>query len=385
MRKAAIPNPAESPKPVIGIDLGTTNSALAFSSGDTVEIFPIPQLVHPGEVREEPLLPSFLFLEEGAPITGTLALRKGMENAGRLVSSAKSWLSNAAADRNAPILPPTAPQGVQRVSPVDASRLYLSHLRDAWNEKHPELPFDAHQILVTVPASFDTVARELTLKAAAGAGYPEVVLLEEPQAAFYNWIERYPDWRDLVHVGDLILVVDIGGGTTDFSLIAVREQAGEIVLERIAVGDHILLGGDNVDAAMAHHVAQSLKQKLDALQFHALSQQTRAAKENLLSEESTEASHPITILGRGTGLVGGTVKTKLLREDLNRILLDGFLPIVSIKDTPEIRQSGLSEMGLPYAGGRCDHSSPGALPASSIRDTDAYSFQRRRPAGEARA
>ena len=334
---------------MIGIDLGTTNSALAYTRGDAVEVFAIPQLVHPGEVREEPLLPSFLFLEDAGPITGVLGQRKGLENAGRLVASAKSWLSHAGVDRNAAILPPNAPEGVKKVSPVEASRRYLSHLRDAWNEKHPEAPFDAHQVLVTVPASFDAVARELTLKAAQEAGYGSVVLLEEPQAAFYNWIDRHPSWRELVSVGDLVLVIDIGGGTTDFTLIAVREQAGEVTLERIAVGDHILLGGDNIDAALAHHVAQGLTQKLDSIQFHALWQQCRAAKESLLAEGSKEAAHPITILGRGTGVVGGTIKTKLQRADLNRILLDGFLPMASIEDAPEGRQGSLSELGLPYA------------------------------------
>ncbi len=336
-------------KPVIGIDLGTTNSALAYTRGDAVEVFEIPQLVHPGEVRDETLLPSFLFLEEAGPITGVLAQRKGLENAGRLVSSAKSWLSHSGVDRNAAILPPNAPEGVKKVSPVEASRLYLKHLRDAWNAKHPNEIFDAHQVLVTVPASFDAVARELTLKAAEEAGYKGVVLLEEPQAAFYNWIERHPNWREIVGVGDLILVIDIGGGTTDFSLIAVREQAGEITLERIAVGDHILLGGDNIDAALAHSVAQTLTQKLDSIQFHALWQQCRAAKESLLAEGATQSTHPITILGRGTGLVGGTIKTKLKREDLNRILLDGFLPIVALKDAPDMGHGGLSELGLPYA------------------------------------
>ena len=336
-------------KPVIGIDLGTTNSALAYTSGEAVEVFEIPQLVHAGETREEPLLPSFLFIEDAGPITGILAQRKGLENAGRLVSSAKSWLAHAGVDRNAAILPPNAPEGVQKVSPVEASRLYLNHLREAWNAKHPEQPFDAHQVLVTVPASFDAVARELTLKAAEAAGYRGVVLLEEPQAAFYNWIERHPQWRELVSVGDLILVIDIGGGTTDFTLIAVREQAGEITLERIAVGDHILLGGDNIDAALAHTVAQTLPKKLDAMQFHALWQQCRAAKEALLAEGNKEDSHPITILGRGTGLVGGTIKTKLKREDLERILLDGFLPKVGLDEAPETRSTGLSEFGLPYA------------------------------------
>jgi molecular chaperone DnaK (HSP70) len=336
-------------KPVIGIDLGTTNSALAYTQGEAVEIFQIPQLVHPGEVREEPLLPSFLFLDDGGPITGVLAQRMGLENAGRLVSSAKSWLSHAGVDRNAAILPPNAPEGIQKVSPVEASRLFLSHLRDSWNTRHPQEPFDTHQVLVTVPASFDAVARELTLKAAEEAGYRSVVLLEEPQAAFYNWIDRHPAWRDLVSVGDLVLVIDIGGGTTDFTLIAVREQAGEITLERIAVGDHILLGGDNIDAALAHNVAQTLPKKLDALQFHALWQQCRAAKESLLADNARETAHSITILGRGTGVVGGSVKTKLKREDLNRILLDGFLPIVSLEDAPEVRHGSLSEFGLPFA------------------------------------
>ena len=335
--------------PVLGIDLGTTNSALAYSHGDAVEVFQVPQLVHPGETREESLLPSFLFLEDGGPITGVLAQRKGLENAGRLVSSAKSWLSHAGVDRNAAILPPNAPEGVQRISPVEASRLYLKHLRDAWNTQHPKEPFESHQVLVTVPASFDAVARELTLKAAEEAGYRGVVLLEEPQAAFYNWIERHPGWRELVSVGDLILVIDIGGGTTDFTLIAVREKDGEITLDRIAVGDHILLGGDNIDAALAHNVAQTLAQKLDPIQFHALWQQCRAAKEALLAEGATQASQPITILGRGTGVVGGTIKTKLKREDLNRILLDGFLPAVSLEEVPEASSGGLSEFGLPYA------------------------------------
>jgi molecular chaperone DnaK (HSP70) len=168
-------------KPVIGIDLGTTNSALAYSNGDAVELFQIPQYVHPGEIREEPLLPSFLFIEESGPIAGVLAQRKGLDNAGRLVSSAKSWLSYAQADRNAAILPASAPEGVPKISPVEASRYFLQHLKDAWDTQHPGEPFAQHQVLVTVPASFDAVARELTLKAAAEAGYPQVILLEEPR------------------------------------------------------------------------------------------------------------------------------------------------------------------------------------------------------------
>jgi molecular chaperone DnaK (HSP70) len=339
----------ESIKPVIGFDLGTTNSALAYTSGEAVEIFPVAQYVHPGEIREEPLLPSFLFLEDSGPIVGVLAQRKGLENASRLVSSAKSWLSHSGVDRTAAILPIHAKDGIPHVSPIEASRLYLTHLREAWNTKNPQHPFEEHQVLITVPASFDAVARELTMRAAEEAKYHNVILLEEPQAAFYNWIERNADWREQVSVGDLILVVDIGGGTTDFSLIAVREQAGEITLDRIAVGEHILLGGDNIDAALAHSVSETLKQKLDTLQFHGLLQQTRTAKEALLAPGAKENAHPITILGRGTGVVGGTIKAKLERETLDRILLDGFLPVVKLEDEPAVHQGGLSEIGLPYA------------------------------------
>ncbi|MEQ1884572.1 MAG: Hsp70 family protein [Bryobacteraceae bacterium] len=336
-------------RPVIGIDLGTTNSALAYTNGETVENFAIPQFVHPGEVREEPLLPSFLFLDQSGPIVGVLAQRKGLEIPGRLVSSAKSWLSHTGIDRTAAILPPTAPEGIAKVSPVEASREYLRHLREAWNTKHPDRPFDEHQVLVTVPASFDAVARDLTQKAAEEAGYRNLILLEEPQAAFYAWIERHPDWREQVNVGDMIVVIDIGGGTTDFSLIAVNEQGGEIQLERIAVGDHILLGGDNVDAALTHHISQGLPKKLDTAQFHALWQQCRTAKEKLLDEGNTDAEHPITVLGRGTGVVGGSMKTVLKREALEKILMDGFFPQVSLDEEPQGQHAALTEFGLPYA------------------------------------
>ncbi len=333
---------------IIGIDLGTTNSALAYTKDGTVQLFPIPQLVEVNETRDEPLLPSFLFLEGDQPIVGTLAQKKGVENAGRLVSSAKSWLSYTGVDRNAAILPVNAPEGVPKVSPVEASRQYLAHLRNAWNAKMPDTPFDQHQVLVTVPASFDAVARDLTRKAAEEAGYRDVILLEEPQAAFYAWIERHADWRQRVSIGDLILVIDIGGGTTDFTLIAVRENAGELALERIAVGDHILLGGDNIDLALAHHVGQQFP-KLDAIQFHALWQLCRTAKERLLAEDQNAKEQPITILGRGTGLVGGTVKTKLKRADVERILLEGFLPAASLDEVPQGRRATLAEIGLPYA------------------------------------
>ena len=216
----------------------------------------------------------------------------------------------------------------------------------------PDAPFVEQQVLVTVPASFDAVARELTLKAAEQAGYKNLLLLEEPQAAFYAWIERHPDWRERVAVGDLILVVDIGGGTTDFTLIAVTEQSGELALERVAVGEHILLGGDNIDLALARHLEQQLAAKgtkLDAMQLHALWQQCRLAKERLLAGEGKKREEPVTILGRGTGLVGGTIKTKLAADDVERILDQGFLPAVSSQDMPQRRKMGLAEIGLPYA------------------------------------
>ena len=364
---------------VIGIDLGTTNCALAYapeggellgqsSEQPLVSLFEVPQLVNPGEVREEPLLPSFLYLPGSsdfpagsialpwapAPefVVGALAQKRGAEVASRLVSSAKSWLSHPGVDRTAPILPLNAPEGVAKVSPVEASRRYLEHLREAWDSKMPDAPFSEQQVLVTVPASFDAVARELTLKAAEEAGYKNLLLLEEPQAAFYAWIERHPDWRERVAVGDLILVVDIGGGTTDFTLIAVTEQAGELALERVAVGEHILLGGDNIDLALARHLEQQLiakGTKLDAMQLHALWQQCRLAKERLLAKDNKKREEPVTILGRGTGLVGGTIKTKLAAEDVERLLDQGFLPAVSSHDMPQRRKMGFAEIGLPYA------------------------------------
>ena len=381
----ARPLPALPNQYVIGIDLGTTNCALAFApqGGDAgerpqVTLFEISQLVNPGEVRDEPLLPSFLYLPGPADfpagsialpwddsprfVVGALAQKRGAEVANRLVASAKSWLSHAGVDRTASILPwrgpeqggpeMNAPEGVAKVSPVEASRRYLDHMRQAWDSKVPDAPFTQQQVLVTVPASFDAVARELTLKAAEQAGYENLLLLEEPQAAFYAWIERHSDWRERVAVGDLILVVDIGGGTTDFTLIAVTEQSGELALERVAVGEHILLGGDNIDLALARHLEQQLASKgtkLDSMQLHALWQQCRLAKERLLVGQGKKREEPVTILGRGTGLVGGTIKTKLAAEDVERILEEGFLPAVSSHDMPQRRKMGLAEIGLPYA------------------------------------
>ncbi len=357
---------------LIGIDLGTTNCAVAYvdpsAPEPAVRMFPVPQLVNSGELRDGPLFPSFLYLpgpsdfpagslalpwnDAPAEVAGELARKRGAENAGRLISSAKSWLSYGGVDRTSALLPAAAPEGVGKISPVSATRAYLNHLREAWNLRMPSAFMEEQSVLVTVPASFDAVARELTLHAAEQAGLKNIVLLEEPQAAFYSWIEANPHWRDQVTVGDSILVVDIGGGTTDFTLIAVTEEAGELRLERVAVGEHILLGGDNIDLALARSVESTLRgPKLDPMQLVALWQQCRVAKERLLDPAAAgQVEHPVTIVGRGTGLVGGTIRASLSRETLQATLMDGFFPTVSSSEMPQARKrTGLQELGLPYA------------------------------------
>ena len=363
------------PQYAIGIDLGTTNSALAYAglagepSGEpAVALAPIPQLTNTNEVASLPLLPSFLYIpgerdfpagstalpwnESPQYVVGQLAQRRGAEISSRLVSSAKSWLSYSAVDRTAAMLPWKAAEGLARISPVQASTEYLKHLRAAWDYEHPDAPFDEQDVLVTIPASFDAVARELTQRAAEAAGYRNVTMLEEPQAAFYAWIERHPDWRGRVAKGDLVLVVDIGGGTTDFSLIAVTEMNGELQLERLAVGEHILLGGDNIDLAIAHSVAGELAAKgtkIDGFQLQSLWNNCRLAKERLQDPESKTDETPVTILGRGSSLIGGTIKAKLHREQIEQVL-EGFVPRVPSTEMPHGgRRAALQEMGLPYA------------------------------------
>jgi molecular chaperone DnaK (HSP70) len=361
---------------VIGIDLGTTNCALAYgeidadvSTTNSVAVLSVAQLTNPGEVRDEDLLPSFLYLPGSVDFpagsirlpwdsdrdftVGKLAQKRGAENAGHLVSSAKSWLSYGGVDRTAPLLPFRAPEGVARISPVEASRRYLEHLKEAWDYKFPDALFGHQHVLITIPASFDAVARELTLDAATQAGYEGVTLLEEPQAAFYAWIERHVDWRQRVHLGDLILVVDIGGGTTDFTLIAVTEQDGELTLNRMAVGEHLLLGGDNIDLGLAGTVSQRLADqgtRIDTWQLQQLWNNCRVAKEKLLASGSTSTEETVTILGRGSGLVGGTITATLHREAIDRLLTEGFLSGVSSSDMPaRQRRVGVQEIGLPYA------------------------------------
>jgi molecular chaperone DnaK (HSP70) len=360
---------------ILGIDLGTTNSALAAASDDAAAVAqPIMQVVGPGEVAERPTLPSFLLLPSEQEVTsaqlalpwsgplryavGTFARDRGAELPHRLVASAKSWLCNPAIDRTAQVLPfrgaqrelDEAMQGGERVSPVNASARYLAHLRAAWDDANPDEPADEQEVLVTVPASFDPVARELTIVAAREAGFDKVTLLEEPQAAFYAYLAaRGEAWRKDLKPSDVVLVCDLGGGTTDFSLIEVRDEGGSLTLERIAVGDHILLGGDNMDLALAALAQRSIEQPLDALQQRALVYAARSAKESLLSEKPP-ASVPISILGRGSKLVGGTIKAKLERDAAEALLVDGFFPKVEANARAERRRSaGLRELGLPYA------------------------------------
>ena len=364
----------------VGIDLGTTNCALAYLplgvEGAAPEQLPVPQLVHPGEVAPRSLLPSYLYLphaSEFAPadlhlpwgaaradspeILGELARAQGALTPIRLVSSAKSWLCHPALDRRAASLPAGSPEEVPKISPLDASARYLEHLRAAWNRGvaggDPELALELQTVTITVPASFDAVARELTVEAARKAGLSDPVLLEEPQAALYAWVEAAGDgWRKLVTPGDLILVVDVGGGTTDFSLIAVVDRDGDLALERVAVGDHILLGGDNMDLALAHRLEQKLAtggRTIDRWQLLALTHGARQAKEALFADPS-RSSLPVAVPGRGSSLVARSLRTELTRDDIISTLVDGFLPRVEVAARPAVqRRTALTTLGLPYA------------------------------------
>lgn len=370
---------------VVGIDLGTTHSVLAFL--DTAQfsedgpppvpsLFAVPQIVLPGQIEARPLLPSFLYLAaanefsshaldlpwSGAQrrswVVGEFARQHGSQVPMRLVSSAKSWLACDTVDRSAPILPFAAPadgpDAIAKVSPVDASARYLQHLRDAWDLAMPGFPLAEQDVLLTVPASFDQVARELTVRAAQAAGLGKLTLLEEPQAAFYAWLGRHPkSWRDLLRVGDVVLVCDVGGGTTDFSLIAVAEHDGNLSLERIAVGDHILLGGDNMDLMLAMSVGKRLEReghKLESWQRRQLLHSCRFAKEELLGSDRSRETAPVVVLGRGSKVIGGSIKTQLARPDTEKFLLDGFFPQVDFQARPTAaRRVGLQEIGLPFA------------------------------------
>jgi len=355
---------------LVGIDLGTTHTVVAYAEqgGAEVELFQVEQLVAPGEVAARSLLPSVRYHfapgELGAEavvlpwktadptgvaaVLGRLALDLGTRVPGRLVASAKSWLSHAGVDRTAPILPWGAPEGVPKVSPVAASASYLAHLRAAWDHRFPGSPLAEQEIVLTVPASFDEGARVLTVQAAQAAGLARVRLLEEPQAAVYDWLfhHRHTLVESLGQTR-LVLVCDVGGGTTDFTLVGVERGP---CLTRLGVGDHLMLGGDNMDLALAHVAEGRLAAagtRLDAARLAQLTQQCRAAKERLLEPEAPEVA-AVTVLGGGARLIGGTRSTELGREEVGRMVVEGFFPRVAIDDRPQRVRGGLVEFGLPF-------------------------------------
>lgn len=360
----------------VGIDLGTTHCVMSsvdleLSDREEVvqEVVDIPQLTAPGAVEQRPVLPSFIYLphpDELGPgeltlpwaaqpnrTVGELARSLGSRTPIRLVSSAKSWLCHPGVDRRAPILPVEGPEDVERLSPLQASIAYIEYLRDTWNHQYPDDPLDAQEVIITVPASFDPAARELTAEAVKAAGIEHFILLEEPQAALYSWIQAsHGGWRKQVQVGDIILVIDVGGGTTDLSLIAVTEQDGSLELNRIAVGDHILLGGDNMDLALAHVVRSKLAAEgktLDMWQFQALTHGCRAAKETMLTDPTIEAT-PVVVPSRGSKLIGGTLRSELSNEELTQSLAEGFFPQSKVSERPASRtRTALTKLGLPYA------------------------------------
>jgi len=367
---------------VLGIDLGTTNCVLAYAALEDehpqVSLLAIPQVVDNHTCESRSSLPSFSFLAGASHsgdqqsshnqaeghldlpwakgrhfAVGEFARWQSAEAPQRTVSAAKSWLCHDRVDRYAPILPWNAPDTVDKISPLVASQRYLEHLAAAWEDAFPEAPIAEQRVVLTVPASFDPVARQLTHEAALAAGLPnDLVLLEEPQSAVYAWLLAEGDrWRDSLGIGDQLLVCDIGGGTTDFTLVGVKEQAGDLILQRLAVGNHLLVGGDNMDLALAHMAAEKFQEqgtRLDPWQSVALWHSCRAAKESLLSDDGP-ASHTVSVLGRGSKLIGGTVSVELKREAVEDVLVDGFLPRAQLGDRPaRKRASGFQEIGLPF-------------------------------------
>lgn len=362
---------------IVGIDLGTTNSAVSYvdlqaegRGARRITLFNVPQLAGPGEFAALPVLPSFLYIPgeydvaredlsipwpwDGAHFVGAFARDHGAKVPARLVSSAKSWLCHAGADRRARILPWGAGAEVRKVSPVAATAAYLTHIRLAWNYSRggdDDAFLENQAVVLTVPASFDEVARDLTLEAARQAGLVDVTLIEEPLAAFYSWLmEHESRWEGFVQPNELILVCDVGGGTTDFTLITLREVAGSPRFERIAVGDHLILGGDNVDLALARHLEGRLgaqKGMLNADRWKNLCHQCRQAKEALL--DGGVESRKITLMGAGSKLIGGTLAAELHREEVEKIVLEGFYPLEDPQRlAPRSKRQGISEFGLPY-------------------------------------
>ncbi|HHJ38169.1 MAG: molecular chaperone DnaK [Methylothermaceae bacteria B42] len=367
----------KQPRYWIGIDLGTTHTVVAYADrklgkNAPIERFAIPQLIAPGEVAERPLLPSVRYhpiegeiapeshslpwpqpdINDPVPsaILGEFARQLGVKSQGRMVTSAKSWLCNSNVDRMAEILPWGAPKEVPKVSPLTASASFLAHVRGAWNYRLPDYPMEDQEVVITVPASFDDAARALTLGAARQAGLPQIHLLEEPQAVCYDWLNRHQNNLRLLNNVRLLLVVDLGGGTTDLTLIQVEQGKKQPKLTRVGVGNHLLLGGDNIDLMLAHLAEEHLidqGQKLSPADFYQLIEQCRSAKERLLTEDSPESA-TVTVLGSGSKLIGGARSVELTREEVRHIVLDGFFPEATLSDHPHGKRLGLVEFGLPY-------------------------------------
>jgi len=362
---------------LVGIDLGTTNSAVAFVDTEDkslrVQDFPVMQLTSANLVEARATLPSFHYEaapgefpagalrlpwsapeDQPVPVVGSLARDHGASVPGRLVTSAKSWLSHSGVDRTAGLLPWHGAADVQKLSPVEVSARYLAHIRSAWDHAHPDHTLAAQDVILTVPASFDEVARELTVQAARDAGFANLTLVEEPQAAFYAWIAAHgTDWETRVRPGQTILICDVGGGTSDFTLIRVRAAAGgKVMFHRVAVGEHLILGGDNLDLALAHHIEQKLvdqgKPKLEPRQWGTLVRSARVVKETLLGPTPPDQT-TVSIAGAGAKLVGGSTRVELSRQEVEQVLVDGFLPRVPLDARPSVRRSGFQEFGLPYA------------------------------------
>jgi molecular chaperone DnaK (HSP70) len=364
---------------IVGIDLGTTHTVMAYadiSDGPhhaVAQVFEIEQLVGAGEVAKKKLLPSFRYHPAAAELAdqdlllpwqgpamdgelkrvviGEWARQLGAKVEGRLVVSAKSWLSHTQVDRAAAILPWAGVDDVEKVSPVLASASYLQHLRQAWNHEHPDQPLEHQEVVITVPASFDEMARSLTVEAASIAGLSRVLLLEEPQAVCYDWYAQHQaDASQLLQDIQLLLVCDIGGGTTDLSLVAVSSHNGELELKRLGVGNHLMLGGDNVDLALAHRAEQRIVgdgKKLRAASLAQLIQQTRVAKELLLSDQAPDKA-TVTVLAGGAKLLGGAKSCELSQQEVKQLALDGFFPVVTLDQMPGKRQTAVVEFGLPY-------------------------------------
>ena len=368
----------KTPFYVVGIDLGTTHTVVAFSDAQKtpqeIQLLPIEQLIAPGQVAARPLLPSVRYhpapgelsaadiafpsyskdslSSDEAPVIGEAARLLGAKSKGRFVTSAKSWLSHPSVDHSAEILPWGSSDEISKVSPIDASASYLAHIRTVWGHQFPDAPLEQQDIVITVPASFDEAARSLTLEAARVAGLTQVRLLEEPQAVCYDWLRRNTDTlkQALANV-HLLLVCDVGGGTTDLTLIKVEQGEHEPKLTRIGVGDHLMLGGDNIDLALAHLAESRLTdgdKRLSAADLSQLIEQCRLAKERLLAGDAPEQT-TVTLLGGGSKLIGSSRSVVFTREEVRTLTLDGFFPLSSVDELPDRKRSGVVEFGLPYA------------------------------------